>query len=244
MATLHTYPDILLQSFNSISSYVLTCLLAALFISTPGNRIPYLKVPQCPDQASITYDHSVPNLTAFPKTEVNACYTNKHLKLHFIAREEKAFFYNSSLGTNNPIWRYEVMEAFIARGTDDPSTYLEFEVAPNNVTFTAIIVNPSGSREEGAPFERHFIDDPIGTGFSSETILDRKRQTWTSSATIPLTLFGLATDRHARGEKWRINFFRTVTSAEDFPVQQYGAWSPPDEANFHKTSFFGHVEFV
>lgn len=45
-----------------------------------------------------------------------------------------AVYYNESYTTNDPIWRFEVMEAFIALGTNDPQTYLEFEIAPNNVT--------------------------------------------------------------------------------------------------------------
>ncbi len=55
-----------------------------------------------------------------------------------------------------PFRQYEVMEAFIYHGTNDPQTYLEFEINPNNVTFQAFIHNPSKVRAAGAAFDTAF----------------------------------------------------------------------------------------
>jgi hypothetical protein len=41
-----------------------------------------------------------------------------------------------------------------------------------------------------------------------------------------------------------MNFFRIITHRSTFPDQFYGAWSQPDEANFHMSPYFGHVKFV
>ena len=221
-----------------------TALIAgAAAVAGSAISVPHIDVPACPSKASIRYDRSMPNLTDFALTQVDICYSKKDIELDFVAYNETSFFYNASYTTNHPIWKYEVMEAFVTPGTEDPTTYFEFEVAPNNVTFNAFIFNPSKVREKGAAFGTYYIEDPIATGLTSQTILDREKQIWRSSACLPLSLWSIA-EGQAKGTKWRMNIFRTVVSPEKFPDQLYGAWSPPDAANFHKTPFFGTVAFI
>jgi hypothetical protein len=191
----------------------------------------------------VTYNKSVPDKTAFPTTQVDLCYTDLAIKITFTAREETNFYFNASQGTNDAIWEYEVMEAFIYQGTEDPQTYLEFEVSPNNVTFQAFIYNPSKVRAAGAPFDTFFITQPLIDGLTASTTLDKPGKTWVSAATIPLGLFNVDPGK-AKGTRWRMNFFRTVVSPSTYPNQTLGAWSPPDQASFHMTPFFGHVQFV
>lgn len=205
--------------------------------------VPSLRVPSCPATAIVRYDKSVPDQTEFPLTEVDLCYDDSSIHLTFTAYNETNFYFNSTYGTNDNIWEYEVMEAFIYHGTNDPQTYLEFEVSPNNVTFNAIIYNPSKVRKEGAFFNGFFITDPVAAGLTAETKLNRPCKTWTSSVRIPLGLFNVD-DGQAHGTRWRMNFLRTVTSPSMFPDQLLGAWSPPDQPNFHMTPFFGNIEFV
>lgn len=128
-------------------------------------------------------------------------------------------------------------------GTADPQTYLEFEVAPNNVTFSAFIYNPSKVRAAGAAFDRFYITDLAADKLTATTQLDPPNHQWISQVQIPLGFFNVDAGC-AKGTQWRMNFFRTVTSAATFPVQEYGGWSAPDETNFHMTPFFGHVDFV
>ena len=217
--------------------------LLAIATASSAALVPHLDVPGCPEKASVRYDRSIPNLTDFPLTQVDICWGEKDIEIDFTAYNETNFFYNSSLSTNDPIWAYEVMEAFLAPGTDIPTTYFEFEVAPNNITFNAFIFNPSKVREEGAAFERYYIQDPTAAGLVSTTKLDKQKQIWKSTACLPLSLWSIEEGR-ARNTKWRMNFFRTVVSPESFPEQTYGGWSSPDAANFHKTPFFGSVRFV
>ena len=205
--------------------------------------VPSLKVPACPAKGTVTYNQSVPDRTPFPRTQVDLCYDTSSIHIKFTAYNETNFFFNSSYGTNDPIYEYEVMEAFIHRGTNDPQTYLEFEVAPNNVTFNAFIFNPSKVRAPGAPFDRFPIQTPVVDGLIASTVLNKPKKTWVSDVRIPLGLFNVD-EGQAKGTKWRMNFFRTVVAPETFPDQWLGAWSTPDAASFHKTPFFGNIAFV
>ncbi|KAK2746349.1 hypothetical protein FQN57_003231 [Myotisia sp. PD_48] len=204
-----------------------------------GRYEPDLRVPRCPKKATATYDKSVPDKKRFPRTEVDLCYDNDSMHFTFKAFEEKYFYYDPKQGTNDDIWQYEVMEAFIQAGDKDPSTYLEFEVNPGNTTYQAIIYNPAKDRT-GA-FDHLFVSTPAADGFSSATAINRKAETWVSQVRIPIKLFNVD---DARNTRWRMNFFRTVTNKEMFPNQDLGAWSVPNEASFHISRFFKHVLFV
>lgn len=211
-------------------------------------HLPSLNVPSCSrgkGVAQYTNDvgNTVPPGEKFPRTQVELCYTDTEIKITFTAFEEVNFFYNASQTTNDPIYEYEVMEAFIYKGTNDPQTYFEFEVNPNNVTWQAFIYNPSKVRAPGAPFDSGKLASPIVDGLVTSTSLDREKRLWISNASIPLGLFNVDKGQ-AKGTKWRMNFFRIVVSEEIFPNQILGAWSPPDEASFHKTPFFGKVSFI
>jgi hypothetical protein len=208
-----------------------------------STEVPSLRVPQCPSKATVKYNKSVPEKADFPPTEVDLCYDDSSIQLTFTAFDETNFFYNSSDGINDPIWAYEVMEAFIYHGTNDPQTYLEFEISPNNVTYQAFVYNPSKVRAIGAPFDHFFITEPLIDGLTAETTLNKPNKTWVSLAHIPLGIFNVDKGL-AKGTQWRMNFFRTVTSPSMFPDQLLGAWNPPNASNFHMTPFFGNVLFI
>jgi hypothetical protein len=219
-------------------------IFAVAALATLASAVnPSVKVPACPDKGTVRYDHSVPNRTAFPLTQVDLCYDETAIHLTFTAYNETNFFYNSSYGTNDPIWQYEVMEAFIYHGTNDPQTYLELEVSPNNVTFQAFIYNPSKIRAPGAVFDGSYITNPIEYGLNATTILNKPKKLWISTLRVPLGLFNVDNGQ-AKGTNWRMNFFRTVVAPDTFPDQWLGAWSPTNQSNFHMTPFFGNVAFV
>ncbi len=225
-------------------SILVAAALAVPVLGAPAPaHLPSVKVPACPKTATVTYDKSVPDLTPFPLTQVDLCYDDTSIAITFTAHSETNFFFNASQGTNDAIWEYEVMEAFIYHGTNDPQTYLEFEVNPNNVTFQAFIHNPSKVRAAGAPFDTAFLQTPLVDGLTAETTLDKAAQTWVSATHIPLGLFNVDKGT-ACGTSWRMNFFRTIVSPSTYPDQGLGAWSPPDQASFHMTPFFGNVLFV
>lgn len=230
-----------------MTRFLTIAALATAALATPANcdnpKVPSVNVPACPRVGTIKYDKTVPDLKAFPRTQVDLCYTDTHLDIKFTARDEVNFYFNSSQGTNGDIWMYEVMEAFIYKGTDNPQTYLEFEVNPNNVTYQAFVYNPSKVRADGAPFDHFFVSDPATDGFSAVTTLDKPKQLWVSDVKIPLGLFNVDKGK-ARGTDWRMNFFRTTVSPQTYPDQGLGAWSVPNKASFHITPYFGKVKFV
>jgi len=80
---------------------------AALVVAAavvPALAVPTLRVPACPAKGTVTYSHSVPDKTAFPKTQVDVCYSATEIQYTFTAYEEKYFYYNASQTTNGNIW--------------------------------------------------------------------------------------------------------------------------------------------
>ncbi|KAI9744416.1 MAG: hypothetical protein M1818_001945 [Claussenomyces sp. TS43310] len=227
------------------SALTLFTVVGVLLASATANHssLPTLSVPACPKKGHVQYSKSVPDLTAFPLTAVDLCYSSSSIELTFTAYNETNFYYNASQGTNDDIWEYEVMEAFLYRGTEDPQTYIELEVNPNNVTYQAVVYNPSKVRADNAPFDHFFVTDPATDGFSATTTLDEEAQLWTSEVIVPLGIFNVDNGT-AKGTEWRMNFFRTITDATIYPNQTLGAWSPPNKASFHITPYFGRVTFV
>ncbi|EED14767.1 conserved hypothetical protein [Talaromyces stipitatus ATCC 10500] len=232
------YANMLLNPLSILSIYVVATAVAA---ASSTASLPSLIVPECPHYGVATINQSDPERTLFPLTTASLCYNETSLQIKFEAYDETNYYYNASQTTNDDIWEYEVMEAFIYHGTNNPTTYLEFEINPNNVTYQAIVFNPSEVRATGAPFDHFFVTDPAGDGFSASTTLDRKARTWTSTVQIPLALFDVGV---LKGSLWRMNFFRTITSPSTYPDQTLGAWSPTNQASFHMTPFFGNVIFV
>lgn len=218
--------------------------LGGLVTVASATKVPSLSVPACPDKGTVTYNGRVPDQTSdFALTQVDLCYTDTAMEFTFTAYNETNFYFDPDQGTNDDIWEYEVMEAFIYKGTDDPQTYFEYEINPNNATYQAFIYNPSEVRAEGEPFDHMFVSDPAADGLKAKTTLDKEAETWVSEATIPLAFFNVNKGQ-AKGTKWRMQFLRTITSPETFPDQELGAWNPPSEANFHITSYMGKVCFV
>lgn len=226
-----------------VRSILFFAAAAATVAGQVSCTVPQLDVPACPKVGTITYNKSVPNKTEFPLTQVDLCYSQSSIELTFTAYNETNFYFNSSRGTNDDIWAEEVMEAFIYKGTDDPQTYLEYEINPNNVTYQAFVYNPTKVRTPGAAFDHFFINDIYNDGFSATTTLDKNAETWVSKAKIPLGLFNVDSGK-AKGTEWRMNFFRTVTSAAMNGSQDLGAWNPPNQASFHMSPYFGKVKFI
>ncbi|KAF8178143.1 hypothetical protein K438DRAFT_1978110 [Mycena galopus ATCC 62051] len=222
-----------------LSTILVVAAVAAPALAASNISVPSLNVPACPAKGTVTYDKSVPDLAPFPLTKVEVCYDDSHIDITFTAYNETNFFVNPNFTTNDPIYEYTAMETFISRGTGDPQTYLEFEIAPNNVTFQAFIYNPS----KVSPFDTFYVATPIIDGLTAKTTLDKPKGLWVSAARIPLGFFNVDNGA-AKGTVWRMNFFRIITAPSTFPAQFYGAWNQPDEANFHMTPYFGHITFV
>lgn len=113
--------------------------------SPPSSGVPSLKVPACPSKATASWNTAMPDPTPFPRTHVDLCYDSTNIHLTFNALDEVNFFYNSSYKTNDNIYEYEVMEAFLYHGTNDPSTYMVWSLSHTftSQTLTDIILRNS-----------------------------------------------------------------------------------------------------
>ncbi|MCJ1388870.1 hypothetical protein MMC18_001720 [Xylographa bjoerkii] len=152
--------------------------------------------------------------------QVNFCYTKTSIDITFTAYNETNLFHDSSYGTNDPIYEYEVMESLINRRAK--KIYIEFEVAPNKVTSHAFVYNPSKTRVKGTLFDGAYIRNPVANGTTAKTTMDRPEKIWISEANIPLGLLNVD-DGQAKGTQGRTNFFRTAVDRKTFPDQTLGS---------------------
>ncbi|KAJ7132286.1 hypothetical protein C8R44DRAFT_829505 [Mycena epipterygia] len=224
--------------------FLSTILVAVAAAAVPAlATVPSLNVPACPGKGSVQYNKSVPDKAAFPLTQVDLCYDASAIHITFTAHNETSFFVNPNYTTNDPIFQYTAMETFISRGTDVPTTYLEFEVDPvlsQNVHFAnSPKINPINSSAD----DTFFVADPLDDGLTAVTTVDKPKGLWVSAARIPLGFFNVGPGQ-AKGTQWRMNFFRIITSPSTFPNQFLGAWNQPNAPNFHIPAFFGNVNFV
>ena len=133
-------------------------------------------------------------------------------------------------GRDDPLWKEDVFEVFLAPGADAPTAYFEFEVNPLGALFDALIDSPNKSREGMR----------IGTEWDCpgfEARVTRREANWSASLRIPL-------DPLVRGttpEAWRANFYRIDRGTAD----EFSSWSPTlrDPADFHVPDRFGVLRF-
>jgi hypothetical protein len=127
---------------------------------------------------------------------------------------------------DDPLWKEDVFEVFLAATPKTPAVYFEFEVNPLGTLFDARIDSPEGRRES---MRIHTEWDCPGF----DALVTRRENRWSASVRIPL-------DALAQGPPpavWRANFFRIDRG----PVDEYSAWSPTlaDPADFHVPERFG-----
>lgn len=141
-------------------------------------------------------------------------------------------------GRNQPIYEEEVVEAFLAPGSD-PRAYFELEASPTGAWFEARVESPYGRRAtmrvdrdwRCAGWERavRLCADEAG-----------RHAWWCAEWAIPFAALGAPPP--APGTRWRANFFRI--DRED--GGQFSAWSPTlvDPPDFHRPDRFGSLLFA
>jgi Carbohydrate-binding family 9 len=135
---------------------------------------------------------------------------------------------------DEPIYDEEVVEVFIAPGTQDPVRYLEFEVSPNGVLLDARVVNPTSTRAD-LQVEVEWLCPGIRWGAGREGAA----QQWWAALAIP---WGAVAPDARPPEFCRANFYRIERPRGGAP--EYSCWSPTltDPADFHKPKRFGLLE--
>ena len=137
-----------------------------------------------------------------------------------------------------PLWEEEVVELFVAPGTETPGCYLELEVNPLGTIFAARVTSPFGDRR-ALTVERGWNCH----GLDCSATLRGDGTGWNARLALPWrALAALAPE--APADHFRINLFRIDRPARG--TAEFSAWSPTfvTPADFHRPGRFGFLRRV
>jgi hypothetical protein len=151
---------------------------------------------------------------------------------------------------NDPIYREEAVEVFLAPGQADPRGYWELEVSPLGTLFAARIHNPTGRRAD-------LVADTSwpARGLAWHAAAAGRGEDWWAALAIPWGAFAV-TGAVATGtgggwdggatppRLWRANFYR-IERPRDGPAE-LSCWSPTltEPPDFHRPARFGTLELA
>jgi len=139
-----------------------------------------------------------------------------------------------------PLWEEEVVEMFL-----DPNrsgnAYFEFVVNPLNTLTDVFVLNRWGQfkplRDWNAEGVKHAV---VVDGDPSDPLSEDR--SWTMECAIPFRELVTAPNIPPKsGDSWRGNFYRIE---QGYEWQEYTAWSPTGEVNFHHPERFGTIVFT
>ncbi|HSY48043.1 MAG TPA: carbohydrate-binding family 9-like protein [Thermoanaerobaculia bacterium] len=165
------------------------------------------------------------------ETSVAAYYDDEVLTIVFRAEDDEEVV-ATYLGHDEPLWREDVVEVFLAPNGLTP--YFEIEVNPLGTTFDARIDSPDGIRAT-------MTTDRAWTCDGLFAALLREGRAWHIVIRVPFASLGAAP---RSGDEWRGNLYRIDRSAahgDDFSAWQPTGKTPPD---FHVASAFGAFRFT
>lgn len=167
-------------------------------------------------------------------TRVRVAWDDTALHVRFECADRHAW---GTLGRrDDPLWKEEAVEVFLAPGEADPVDYLEFEVSPRGVLFDARIHNPTSLR---ADLRADVAWDCPGLRWKAGS--GAARQDWWAVLSLPW--HGLLDSLEGPPPPvWRANFYRIERPSGG--AAEFSAWSPTlvRPADFHKPARFGVLE--
>ena len=179
-----------------------------------------------------------------------------YLRVRFECRDDCRWATHTE--RNAPLWQEEVVEVFIAPGTETPRRYFEFEVNPLGALFEAVVHNPESDRSTLSVDTAwtcpgiQWRAGPAATGSASP-------EDWWAELDLPWAslLEAAGTEFEGIPEIWRINFLRVERpggpdagspdagspDAEAESRDEYSCWSPTlrSPADFHVPERFGYL---
>ncbi len=183
-----------------------------------------------------TVTGDAPNLA----TEARALWDDDYLYVAFHCVD--THIYSQYTQRDDPLWEQEVVEVFIDDNLNR-ITYLEYEFNPRNALVDLYVVNRNLDRDQiqfmaewNSRSIRHAVTvdgDP-----ASRESTDRS---WTAEIAFPWDDFATAPHFPPHGgDKFRVNLYRID---RDRDGDEYSAWSPTGEINFHRPDKFGEFVF-
>ncbi|NLX15165.1 MAG: hypothetical protein GXY44_16165 [Phycisphaerales bacterium] len=179
-------------------------------------------------------------------TTARALWSDTHLYIAFECIDND--IWASETERDAPIYNHEVVEVFID-DNGDGKTYIELEISPNNTVFDAYVLN-AGQGKWLKVFSEEYTCEGMQTAVVVNGEVGDKRGSnpsnctqWSVEIAIPFSQFAQGPNLPpSAGDQWRWNLYRI-----DRPAQaqddEYTAWSPPGEINFHRPDKFGWLVF-
>ena len=171
-------------------------------------------------------------------TSVFISYDNTNLYIAFICNDRDIF--STFTQHDEYLWQQDAVEVFI--DTDEnPNTYVEIEVSPNNVLFDSYIVNPVDiDIPETLKFNLSGIRTAVTVDGTVNERQDEDKQ-WIVEISIPFSeLVENFDPAMISNFVWKINFYRL--DADNDGPHAY-AWSPTLIKRFHHPTRFGRLYF-
>lgn len=167
-------------------------------------------------------------------TSVRVCWDEQALHVRFDCVDRDAW------GTygwrDDPLYKEEAVEVFLAPGEANPVNYFEFEVSPKGVIFDARVFNPTSQRADLQVDKDWDCVDLLSAVGQCDP--PQEREDWWAVLQIPWA--GLKQEA-GQPPVWRANFYR-IEQPRDGSAE-YSCWSPTltSPADFHKPARFGRL---
>lgn len=187
------------------------------------------------------FKHATDGTDADFNTRVSLGADDRFLKVGFLCEQNFFTHQNSMKIHNEPLYNQEVFEVFVGTGGEDPQSYFEIEINPNNAVWIGEIANPELG-EGPQRIVRQMEPGAAGLEYGVETGND----SWGGFLHIPWELLGESTD-------YRVNFYRIRSKAShpdpdwecDAATCDFVCWSSTLSGAgpaFHRPKRFGHLK--
>ncbi|MBX3012188.1 MAG: carbohydrate-binding family 9-like protein [Caldilineaceae bacterium] len=169
------------------------------------------------------------------QTTIRVCYNEQDLFIRFDCADTDIWGTYSE--RDAAIYDEEVVEVFLAPGTETPVDYYEFEVSPNGVLLEVLAHNPTGERGD---IRLDFSWDCAGLRWGAQR--EDAQNQWRAFYAMPWASVGASVGvSGSLPPVWRINFYRIERPRTAEP--EFSCWSPTmsNPANFHRPAYFGYL---
>jgi hypothetical protein len=164
-------------------------------------------------------------------TSVKLLWNSEFLYAGFCCEDD--YLCATMTGYNEKIYEEDVVELFID-DDKDMKTYIEIEVNPLNTVLHYCVHNSLNRKILGFARVEKIINSAV--------TFDEEKSLLTVEIAIPFTEFVTAGNNSPNeGDRWGINIFRIDRAKEG--LDEYTAWAPTKEINFHIPEKFGELVF-